>query len=1282
MSNFWRNHPDVERLQHLSDQPLNETNAEEFMIFLEKAFINNSWEQYQEPSRIVNAYLGKLSTINESWSSEISNAINSSNSARWELASSIRPQSRPHRSSIEHNWNTEDFSHEEYNQFANEAIREANNIIWDREVFIFQYYFNLIHKNNILIDGNLWPETTWAILSHIKATQILLDELWADVDINDEIDSKTQKALKEYMWLDVETTSSTAIDRVQEQFDKINELSTDEAISRLSEATELSDRSSYISLLSYRFKTEGYIIRPNTSNDLKIYNASGSEVSLDISQENIGAIMILMASTNEDIVANRLDRNIWNNIFDTIIEEFEFKRENGEAWKAQDFISDDVRTEADVSSNKTACISQIEEKITELTNSLNESTTTDAQKTSIRAWIQKLEVAKIFVQDQSVLSDNSLQIAHNVAAARNEVARMFGSTPESWAKNAWAMEAGDIKSFMIGQTPRLIIAGIFALLTKLLPSPFKEAALAWIGGITGLGMYEDAQDAWLVWAGDRNLRGINPTNITTPGGDERADILRNILTNAPSGIESRHETVYARIIEKNEEGSHIRERESLDTIFLFLSQDFEFWQKDVSDLDDLNSTTVWDTMSEYSKDELMWKWISWEDVLSFMRLLKAHDVSDTSDEHIEDLFVVGQVTDSANRLEITWVNGEVFSEENREVNGLVSRISWLSYGVDSELRNNSVRAKVEEALAKAQPWVLSWMWQAVAERTNLIADQVPTAENVWEVLTALSAINATWVDQAAINRIIEIYESISEELTLNESVHTYLAEASAVYTLSWRAFRGLENTVYWVQGLGQTIPTNPGTTVTPDMIDDLISQWESHTTALSGQEDLLKDVNTTIENLRLYKVKLLDDAARVSGINAGERDRLIGESDTALAAIISANPDDYLQTLQDLEAELQSLKGSYTTTEAYLDALGGNISELVTLQRLARITTTNTEFESEADRIFDEIFTNGIAWNLKAHLEAKNRELSNFTVNSGTLVDIQRQQSELDTIRKELLPRNWTTDVIGYFEISDTFVVDIDSVNYVNISASLGQIFKRIDPTFTPISFDPNVFEAKQGELNETLNRLGSSFDVRIPTITDVTNSTQVTTQRDAIRAKLIEIGSLPETFQTGKTDELKANVSTTIDAFTTKIGTYGVTDTSEIEALASNYAILIDTEIGNTENTTFEETYELKMQEITEYFILNTAIKNAPDTIDPILNEIAILMWAWTIDNNWTFIENISHPFHRDVIAKVDTWITFAEMFAEINSGLSTYPTNVQTSINSKKWEILKILAPGLPIL
>lgn len=86
---FWKFHTEVEELQRLSDAPVTEQNAENFLVFLDKAFPNKSWERHDEPRNIVEGYIKKLDEIQDAWSTEITSAITRSSEARWALASTI-----------------------------------------------------------------------------------------------------------------------------------------------------------------------------------------------------------------------------------------------------------------------------------------------------------------------------------------------------------------------------------------------------------------------------------------------------------------------------------------------------------------------------------------------------------------------------------------------------------------------------------------------------------------------------------------------------------------------------------------------------------------------------------------------------------------------------------------------------------------------------------------------------------------------------------------------------------------------------------------------------------------------------------------------------------------------------------------------------------------------------------------------------------------------------------------------------------------------------------------
>lgn len=60
------------------------------------------------------------------------------------------------------------------------------------------------------------------------------------------------------------------------------------------------------------------------------------------------------------------------------------------------------------------------------------------------------------------------------------------------------------------------------------------------------------------------------------------------------------------------------------------------------------------------------------------------------------------------------------------------------------------------------------MGQAIADRTDFVADQEPTAANIGEVIVALQAITAIGTDDTHLQSLIVMYENIQETLSLNE----------------------------------------------------------------------------------------------------------------------------------------------------------------------------------------------------------------------------------------------------------------------------------------------------------------------------------------------------------------------------------------------------------------------------------------------------------------------------------------------------------------------------------
>lgn len=80
--------------------------------------------------------------------------------------------------------------------------------------------------------------------------------------------------------------------------------------------------------------------------------------------------------------------------------------------------------------------------------------------------------------------------------------------------------------------------------------------------------------------------------------NEMAEWMRTILTNAPNGLEQRHEEVYARMVRRNNEtDAGFFERDQLDTMYLSLSQDYAFGNHDVSELENLDENAAWELLS-------------------------------------------------------------------------------------------------------------------------------------------------------------------------------------------------------------------------------------------------------------------------------------------------------------------------------------------------------------------------------------------------------------------------------------------------------------------------------------------------------------------------------------------------------------------------------------------------------------------------------------------------------------------------------------------------------------
>jgi len=1247
MSQFGRNHPDVERLQELSNAPINETNAEAFMIFLERAFINNSWEQHEEPRRVVEQYLARLNRINDNWAQEIRNAIRNTNVQIWELRADINPSDLERAA----------------RQILDSNIETRNN----RNVFLYQTFINQVASLNIWVDGIMGRQTLETIWNNMALTQAFLQALGATredgsvlpIDGINGID--TSRALQEYLWVSpTDAAGLMVVEQVVQAVEQLQRLTDEELLSRLETVNEwlprtAQEKRNYITEFSRRFTARHIIVRVDENNVHRLVDHTGASIDIWLSDVDIQAIMLLLSIRDTHVNEDRelLSENIANNIFDSVVAQYDFKNGNRH-WRAQDFIvSWTILTQTEVDANKTQCISQINTKIWELEQTLSQAQN-DIDRRNIRTQIQRLEIAYMYVRSQNTaFSWDALAIARNIMQdQRAAIQALWGG--EGIAEAIRWGTPWEIRNALMANIPNFIIGWIFALLARLLPSPFKEIAYGIIGAIVGIGVFEDLQERWVIPSWNGLPTGTNRPPVISPSLDNITDAMREILTLAPAWLESRHRQRYIDVIQKNNENNNHLERTKLNHTFLFLSQDPIFSEREVSAIntDNPNDSTIWESMSEYSKTQLQSLWVTTSDVIIFLRILKESN-SDTADTKMHDLFVVWQVTDMVNILDVTWVQGNEFENENRNINRHLSTLPGVSFWVSETIRWNSLRAEVEEILSRWQAGIISWLQENLATRTNIWSIPTPNLESIDTILSSLQTLfdRETGDNQATIGNIRLQYQSIREKLELEAHTYNYLREAEAIYTLPGRAYRTAEDFIYWVQWFGETIPTDRRETITPESIQVLIERGVTLLATLDTKPELQGQVRESIRNLRLHRVKILDDSSRERILTDTQRQEIIAQADSSLSEVVSAEPEVYMQTVRNLEINLAPLKNTRSTTQEYINMLSSNKSELSTLQRLTRINSWNTEFEALTDRVYWEMFTNGIAQNLRNHVTSQTTLLTNFTVrDTADIPSLEARESELNTIAWQLIARPFGTDILSYFGISESFELTYEWETHMNLVALSSSILGRIDSSQTMIVFDTNILLTKRQELQAERNRLESEYTIVLPILsdTDLQDITKIQEYVAAVNAENTRILGL-SVRRDERMNELRAQVSSTIDRFTTQLR-WAPDTIDAITPIVSQYELLVTNSLWNARNESFvnllREKYNLIENQ--EYVLM---LQNTPlDQLDE--STRSIIAWYYNqfnwrysllnttiqyLNNNTTTLASVIEIF--DIVLEMSQW-------------------------------------------
>jgi len=186
-------------LKKLNDLGLSQINAEAFMIRL-RTHLDNRPQDKEHPAvkTQIDRFQHALSHINEAWAR-----------AQLEVLEDTRISLNAVRTNGHEHWPR--LSDSEYLKKAKYILNLNETTKGDKELYQFQMYFNMMHSdaNDISLDGVSSSQTIGAITSHVRATQIFLQELWADTGgIDGNLWTKTKAAIKEYFGFDIDYSTN------------------------------------------------------------------------------------------------------------------------------------------------------------------------------------------------------------------------------------------------------------------------------------------------------------------------------------------------------------------------------------------------------------------------------------------------------------------------------------------------------------------------------------------------------------------------------------------------------------------------------------------------------------------------------------------------------------------------------------------------------------------------------------------------------------------------------------------------------------------------------------------------------------------------------------------------------------------------------------------------------------------------------------------------------------------------------------------------------------------
>ncbi len=1148
---------------------------------------------------------------------------------------------------------------EKYRKDAEQAIKFTDKLPWGEKVaehtgqqlniFKYQMYYNIIHNEDIWVDGKAWVETISAINNHIKPTQIFLRELWAKnadgtpLTVDGNVWKNTKEAIKKYFGIDIEKGVKIAVIDIAEKsiedlknlsdadlLKKLNKSDADfkKAVSEWERQESAKEKRCYLTEFARRFLERDWIVESS----FDVYNTEWETVTTGISQTDLQSIMVLNASTWKEVNDRSIfEKNVANNIFDTTIAKFDLKNPNGKKWIAQDFVADGkIIKQEEADKNKSICIDDIEKQIGKLQEE-NKNTTVWKKETNL-IWIQKLEVAKVFVTDQEQIATESLEFAQSVVRDTNNIVRLFPSEYKKDAEDALA--SGDLRKFLVNQTPRLVMAGVLAFIANFLPKGFREWAFALIAAVAWLWMNEDAKAMGydIMWKRTGETQWVNPAEVKRDDWDMWTDKISTILTKKPKGLEPRHYRMYAYTVKQNNETPVFRSRDKLNKSFLYASQDSNLSKLDANSVKDLDAETIKELVHPITKQKIEESGIGYDQFLKTVRMVCkiSQEKEWNNDKTVGDMFVEWQLSEKKNRLSYTWI--QWYDAINRDINAQIENLSGIGLWVEWVDSSENVKYQVQKALTKAQPDLFEWTGNTfVAFVTAGASITPPKVGDVKKVIDALNDINTTnQTDKTAIGKIKEIYEKLENSLKAHKTVQDYVDKTSR-YTKAFpgtdmakdavnSVSNGITSIISYFWASAALIPGEIPETK-PSDLKKLIEEWQnlnigSMEISQEEKDELQKKVDTQVQDLQNMLAALYGKLASDGSLDADSRKSFEREEKNALISVINSDPEAMLKEIRDKSESISEISNKYNTLSNYSEVLYKNA---VSLKSIRAITVLDVnQLDGEAKDVHSEAMK--IIWGADSLFETFKTNVTSKRDALKALIPNDTEIGSADRQKLEWLQKNW--EKVENSVISDGAIIKLRELAHTYLwvpnwqTRDYNNTLDIITSLVRKIEWENSSFDLSGASVKEKLDKskqsienrkqtLDESIDVNIKNPDDVEESEDIQTFIKTVKEKEKEVDSMQEwPIKKRKTEAIQADISLVVDDMRTKLDTYNSGNLDEIAKLDNLYQTL-STSIGNGENDSFEQGLKEKYAEFGKEKVLSQTIWDAPKNVTDRIQEL-----------------------------------------------------------------------------